>query len=507
MRKVWFVGLLALILTAAPLAGPAAAGERGGILKVGMQPLSNLDPHFAVSITDIMLVEQLYHHLTFIDTKNKPEPDLAEKWESADGKVWVFTLRKGVKFNNGTEVTAKDVVYSFNRIVDPELGTPAATMFKGIANIEALDDHTVQFTLSEPNPEFPADTGDYHTCIIPDGAKEPGKEQVGSGPYIIAEYLPEDRIILKKNPHFDQKNDKGEMLPFIDEIHMIFSPDMGGQVEALRGGQLNFVGGLATEFGETVGKDPNCKLLTMNSNMHYAIHMRSDEGHPAADVRVRQALKLATNQDALIAAVRPGFAAAGNGFTPVGPAYGDYYLDKPPVTDLEKARKLLAEAGAEGLEITLTTQNLMDVVPIATVWKEQLAQIGVKVNIQVVPSDLYYGEGENSWLQCDFGITDWGARATPVTYFKLAYNSDGPWNESHWSDAEFDGLAKQVDTEMDYDKRVELYHKLQEIMIERGPIVVAFFEKALAGVSVNLEGVELAPDWARTRFWNAYFKK
>jgi len=450
-----------------------------------------------------MINEQLYHHLTFISPENRPVPDLATKWDTTDGKVWTFHLQKGVKFSNGKEVTAKDVVFSFNRLRDPKIGAPTVKLYENVSNVEAVDDATVRFKLKNANPEFPSDAGDYHSCIIPDGVTEPAKARIGSGPFVIESYLPEDRIVLKKNPQFSGKDEKGNALPILDSIQFIFSPDIGGQVEALRGGELQFVGGLTTEFAKVIKDDPNTKLLTNDSNMHWAIHMRSDKGHVASDPKVREALKLGTEHQAIIDAVRPGLASVGNGFTPVGPAYGKYYLDSKPVPNIEKAKKLLAEAGyAKGLKITLIAQNALDVVPIATVWKEQMAKIGVDVDVQVIPSDVYYGEGENSWLKCDFGITDWGSRATPVTYFKLAYMSDGPWNGSHWKDETFDKLAHEVDQEMDQAKREKLYHELQKILIERGPVIVSYFEKSVLGVSAKLNGIKIPSDWARVRFWN-----
>jgi len=489
------------------IAGSAwAAG--GGTLKVGAQPSSNLDPHFAASITDIMINEQIYHHLTFISPENEAVPDLATSWESPDGKVWTFHLQQGVKFSNGQPVTARDVVFSYDRLRNPEVGAPTVKLYANIEKIEAVDDHTVRFTLKNTNPEFAADVGDFHACVIPAGTTDPGKTRIGSGPFVLASYFPEDRVVLKRNENFSGKDAAGNALPKLDGVDFIFSPDMGGQVEALRGGELNFLGGLTTEFAETVEKDPHTKLLTNDSNMHWALHMRSDEGHVAADPRVREALKLATDHQAIINAVRPGLAAVGNGFSPVGPAFKEYFMDVPPKMDLEKAKQLLTEAGhGDGLKITLVAQNQLDVIPIATVWKEQMAKIGVDVEIKVIPSDVYYGEGEDSWLKCDFGITDWGSRATPVTYFNLAYTGDGPWNGSHWQDAEFDKLTHAVDQEMDPAKRKELYHQLQSILIERGPVIVPYFEKAVVGVSANLEGVEIPSDWARARFWTASFAK
>lgn len=486
----------------------AAWSKGGGILKVGAQPSSTLDPHFAASITDIMINEQLYHHLTFISPENRPVPDLATKWDTADGKVWTFSLKPGVNFSNGRAVTAGDVVFSFDRLRDAKVGAPTVKLYGNIDKVEAVDDVTVRFTLKNPNPEFPADAGDYHACIIPAGTTDPGKARIGSGPFVVDSYLPEDRIVLKPNSHFSGKDGQGNALPKLDGVQFIFSPDMGGQVEALRGGELHLLGGLTTEFAETVAKDPNTKLLTNDSNMHWALHMRADKGHVAADPRVREAFKLGTDHQAIVDAVRPGLASVGSGYTPVGPAFGDYYLHVPPKKDVEKAKKLLAEAGyAKGLKITLTAQNQLDVVPIATVWKEQMAKIGVNVEIQVIPSDVYFGDGENSWLKCEFGITDWGSRATPVTYFNLAYLSDGPWNGSHWQDEEFDKLTHEVDREMDPAKRKELYHRLQTILIERGPAIVPYFEKAVVGVAKGLQGVEIPSDWARVRFWEAGLTK
>lgn len=507
MRLPRWMRWLAFSVFSCMIAGAAwAAG--GGTLKVGSQPSNTRDPHFAASISDIMVNEQLYHHLSFISPENRPVPDLATRWETPDGKVWTFFLQSGVKFSNGQTVTAKDVVFSFDRLRDPKVGSPTVKLYENIEKVEAVNDSTVRFTLRNANPEFPSDAGDYHSCIIPAGTAEPGKAQIGSGPFVVASFLPEDRIVLKRNPQFAGKNDKGDALPILDEVQFIFSPDIGGQMEALRGGELHFVGGLTTEFAETIKKNPNTKLLTNDSNMHWALHMRSDEGRLTADPRIRKALQLGTDHQAIINAVRPGLAAVGNGFTPVGPAYGSYHLPVKPAADIEKAKKLLAEAGhPNGLAITLVAQNQLDVIPIATVWKEQMAKIGVKVDIQVVPSDVYYGEGPNSWLKCDFGITDWGSRATPVTYFKLAYMSDGPWNGSHWKDAEFDKLAQAVDKEMDAGKRAELYHRLQTILIERGPVIVTYFEKAVVGVTAKLQGIEIPSDWARTRFWAASFAK
>jgi peptide/nickel transport system substrate-binding protein len=381
------------------------------------------------------------------------------------------------------------------------------SLYANVASIAASDSSHVVFTLTNPNPEFPSDVADYHAAILSKAVQDPKTQWVGTGPFAISSYSAEDRAVLKKNPSYWAQGADGQPLPYLDEIDLIFSPDQGGQVAALQGGDLNYVPGLSTQLSATVSGDSKLKLLKNLSNMHFVIHMRSDQGHLASDNRIRQAFKLATDHQAMIDAVRPGLAIVGND-TPVGPLYKSYYLDQPPATDLTKAKQLLADAGyANGLKITLYAQNALDVPSIATVWKDQMAKIGVTVDIQTIPTDVYYGTGDQSWLKVDFGITDWGTRATPVNYFNIAYTSDAQYNESHWSDAEFDTLTAQINSELDATKRATLYEKAQQILIDRGPVIVPYVVEAAAGLSANLDGVVLASDWPQTRLAEAYFAK
>src|SRR5665811_2006203 len=142
------------------------------------------------------------------------------------------------------------------------------------------------------------------------------------------------------------------------------------------------------------------------------------------------------------------------------------------------------------------------------VWKQQMANIGVNVDIQTVPPEVYYGgEGDADWMQVDFGITEWGARATAVTYFQLAYSSNGQYNESHWSDRVFDRITRQITGELDPQKRIQLYHEAQQILRERGPVIVPYMQAAAAGVNKEVQGIDLATDWPRTFFRSAYFSR
>jgi peptide/nickel transport system substrate-binding protein len=504
-RAAWILSLLPLLLQGPLWAGGAGEPPQarpGGTLAIGAQPPTTLDPHLATSIADIQLLEQVYEHLTYIGASNRPEPDLAASWQSPDGRTWTFTLREGARFSNGKLVTSRDVVASFQRLRDPRLAAPAAALYENILEVKSLDARRVRFLLAQTNPEFASDVGDYHAAVLPAGIADPARERIGSGPFRIASYIPGRLAVLERNPYYNRRDPSGTPLPYLQELRFAFAGELSGQVEALRRGELGFVGGLTTGMVKSLAGLREVKILSVDSNMHWAIRLRSDRG-PAADNRVRQALKLATNHQALVDAIRPGLASVGNGFTPVGPAYGRYHLVRPPFMDLARARDLLAQAGhPDGLRIVLHAQDQLDAVSIAAIWKQQLALIGVEVTIQVIPPEQYYGAGD--WLEADFGITDWGTRATPVSYFKLAYTTGAPWNETHWSDPDFDELVAKIDRERRESRRVALYHRAQEILIERGPLIVPYFVKAVAGARSDLQGVNLASDWPRTRFGGAW---
>lgn len=489
-----------------PVLRSPASPKHGGVLRVGAEPVRSLDPHFAVSDSEILVLQQVYEHLTFLDAQNRPRPELAVSWDSPDCREWTFTIRSNSVFSSGKPVTAADVVFSFNRLRHPQEGSPAVNLFRNIEQVRALDESRISFELSAPNPEFPSYVGDYRACIIPKEGGEPGNERVGSGPFMISAYVPRDGILLEPNPHYAVTDADGYPLPYLDEIRLVFHPDRAAQLQALRRGKLNFVGGLDPQLAAILETQAGFRLVTGESNRHWLLHLRSDSGHLASDNRIRRALKLATDHNELISAVRPGLASAGNGFSPVGPAFGDYYLEKAPASDPEGARALLTQAGyPDGLQITLYVQDRPTAVAIASVWKQQMARIGVEVALEVIAPDVYFGEGKHSWLAVDFGITEWEARSTPATYFKLAYTGESRWNESHWSDPELDSLIRRIDGEPDRAKRVALYHRAQKIFIERGPIIVAFFEKTAVGINEKLKGVVLAAAWARVRFREVYF--
>ena len=485
---------------AAATSAPAAAGpKKGGTLRRGWQPPTTLDPALQTNVNEIAAVAQIYDWFVWIDEKNQPAPALATGWEtSKDGLTWTFELRKGVTFHSGKALTTDDVIFTFNRLKDKKIGAATADLYANISQIKAPDASHVQFILAKPNPDLPADLGDYHSAVVDSTVKDFKTTFNGTGPFTMDKFSPEDRATYKRNPNYWMSG-----MPYLDGMQDIYAPELNAHVESLRGGQMDVVMGLPAELAETLKKEGKFPLLEGLTNMHFAIRMRSDRG-AAKDPRVRQALKLATDRSAILQTARLGYGVSGRD-TPIGPVFADYYLNVPePKRDVAKAKALLKEAGFENLQITLTAQNAMDVPAIAQVWQQQLAEAGVKVDINVVPVDTYYQD--SGWLQVDYGITDWGSRATPQPYLQLAYMTGAKWNETHWSDPELDTLAAQAASEMDHAKRIDLYKKIQQIFIDRGPIIVPYFEKSVVATAPKIKGLVVHPDYSRSTMRSVYIE-
>ncbi|MBU2601387.1 MAG: ABC transporter substrate-binding protein [Actinobacteria bacterium] len=486
----------------------AAGGvPRGGVLKVGMQPGNGqYDPVLmAGSVGDILLNVQVQENLVDLAQDFSVFPVLATEWDSEDGKTWKFTLREGATFHNGEPFTADDVVYSFDRLRSEELGSPMAGVYSNIESVVADDPTHVTFNLTLPDSEFVASLTDYRAKMLSKSVADPMTELIGTGPFMLESFAAEDRAVLKAFSEYWGTDEAGDKLPYLEGVEFIYSPDTAGQVEGLQGGSLNWVGGLSAAQKETVEANPSLKTISTATNYCNELQIRVDV-EPGSKLEFRQALMAGTDRQALIDLVAPGVGDPGNG-TLVGPAYADYYLDEEIPYDPAKAKELLAAAGyPDGVAIRLVAQTADPIPGLATAWQAQMKAIGVEVEIQQVPTDVYYAEeGQDNWYQAPFGIVDWGTRASPITYFKLAMTSTAAWNYSRWSNAEFDAIVEKIPQTLDDAERAELYKDAQRILQTEVPMINFIVLLGVAGESANVDGIELSPDWAHTLFRTAHF--
>ncbi len=488
----------------------AAAPTTGGTLMVGMQPGNGqYDPvMMAGSVGDIILVCQVQENLVYMDQDFGVMPWLAQSFDSPDGKNWTFVLHDGVTFSNGEPFTSDDVVYSFKHI--QAKGSPMAGVYANIMEVVPDSPTQVTFKLKDVDSEFPALLTDYRAKMFCKSVKDPMTELVGTGPFMLESYTAEDRAVLKKNPTYWLKDDNGNTLPYLDGVEFVYSPDTAGQIEGLQGGALNWVGGLTAEQKQTIETDPKLKIITTNTNYMNVLQIRCDQG-VGKDLKVRQAIMAGTDRQAIADLVAPGVGEPGNG-TFVGPAYKAYYTDEQVAYDPAAAKQMLADAGyPNGVKIKLVAQTADPIPAVATAWQAQMKEIGVDVQIQQVPTDVFYADkGTDTWYQADFSIVDYGTRAVPLAYFKLALTTDAitdAWNYSRWSNAEFDKIVQEIPLTLDETARADLYKQAQAILQEQVPMLNFIILGAVAGESADVDGIELDPDWAHTRFTTAYFTK
>lgn len=308
-----------------------------------------------------------------------------------------------------------------------------------------------------------------------------------------------------KNPHYWGKDAQGNQLPYLDEVDYIYSPDVAGQVASLQGGALDFVPNLDVEQAQEVKNSASLKAIYTSTNYCFELQIRCDVA-PGNNLKFRQALLMGTNLPGITALVAPGGATPGNG-TLVGPAYKSDYLTTTPKFDVAGAKALLAQAGyPNGTSLSVVTQTIDPIPAVVTAWQAQMKAIGVTVNIQQVPPSVYYADkGKDTWYQAPFGVVDWGTRAAPVTYFQLSLTSTAPWNYSRWKDPQFDSITRQIATTLNPAARSALYRQAQQILQEQVPMINFGEFSGVAGVSKDVDGIALAPDWSRTVFGDAHF--
>lgn len=474
----------------------AAGGEEaatGGTLRVAFQPLVQTDPALISSDSEVFVANAVYDYLVDIDpVSNEPVGRLATEWAvSDDGLTYSFTLAEGVAFHDGSPLTAADVVWTFDRLRDADAGFATSSLYTNIAGVEATGDHEVTFTLSAPNPFFLYDLSDNHALVIKDGTTD-ATDFNGTGPFVVENYSPEDRIVLAANPDYFVAGQ-----PALDHVEIIFFEDESAMVDALRGGQVDLVMRMNTSLFESLQGVEGINTIDIPTNGFDLIRLRSDRA-PGNDPRVIEAMKLATDRQAILELVQQGYGAVGND-SPIGPLYTNYYDASvaPAARDVDAARALLAEAGyPDGLNLTIHVPNSGGRPDLAAVLQEQWAPAGINLEISVEPEEVYYGD--NGWLEVDLGITGWGSRPYPQFYLTTMLTTGAVWNESHFSDAEFDGLAATAGSTLDEAERVEAYSAIQQLLAERGPVIIPYYFPQFGAISDQFTGFQLEAFAGRT---------
>ncbi len=479
------------VLPGIALAAPR--NQEAGVLRVawGGAP-STLDPLTASADVEISFLNAVFDYLVDTDAQSAIVPRLATEWSvSDDGLTYTFQIVEGVKFHDGSDLTPADIVWTFERLRTPETAT--ADLYANVDTVAAGEGSSVIFTLKATNPDFLYDLSDNHAVILKEGTETFDTSFNGTGPFKLDEYIVEDRAVFSANAEY------WAGAPAASSLQFIYFADTEAAVNALRGGVVDVLLRLDNPTFLSLSGEGTFKTAQVATNQHEVIRLRADRA-PGDNPLVREAFRLATDRQALYDRIQLGFGAVGRD-TPIGPLYGAYYTEETPLParDPAAAAAKLAEAGyPDGLDLTLYVPTAPGRVALAQALAAQWEEAGIRVTVEPQEESAYYAD--SGWLEVDLGITPWGSRPTPQFYLDTSLKTGAVWNESHFSDAELDALIDTAKTSLDEAERVEAYHEIQRILIERGPLIVPFYTAQFAVTGNYVGDLPLHPFPGRTNF-------
>jgi peptide/nickel transport system substrate-binding protein len=527
-RLLFYPLLVAALLTlpVALFAGGSGEAEQSEpeekILRIGLRKLTTIDPALGANDPEVMFNRLQYDYLVEILPDGTLEPSLATDWEvSEDGLTYTFELRSGVTFEDGSSFDADDVVYTFERLVS-EGSSIVGLMGRnedGSATwtVEAADDLTAVFTLEEPNADFLFGVASRFAMILSSESEAvnefgDGEDTYasfnGTGPFILEEYAVDQSARFRANENY------WDGAPALDGIELVFFDDDQSQLDAFRSGALDFVIKVPDDLVPALEQVPDATVLSRPTNTHPVVRVRTDEGSIGEDVRIRQAFKFATDRELINLDALDGAGTVANN-DPIGPTYGELYNPQnnrrhDPAQARELIEAVLADGTGNGyvvevdgearIEIPFYVGDTFEYGLVAEFLQQQWRESNIYVELNVVPENVYYAEGDNNWLNTQLGMTAWGARPTPQEYLSVAYTEGAAFNESRWNNEALAQLAEEASRTAEIDARAALYDEISEIFLESGPVIIPYFRPVVAAHADRVEGIVLHSFPGRTDF-------
>ncbi len=503
------------VVTPTPRPGEVAPQpKKGGKLIVAQQSdFPSFDPDVAVSFEDWIVCNQLYNALYQFDKDGNMYPDLAADFPtiSEDGLVYTIPIKKGIKFHNGSELTAEDVKYSLERSLIPEVKSwgprfmanvlGAQDVLDGkttdLKGVKVLDKYTIQITLQKPQGVFVNNLAVGPSLIVPKeyveevGLEEFSRHPVGTGPYKFVEWIPGQKLTLAANYDF-----YGERGPYIEAIEYLIGFDPSLAVLKLEAGEIDvmFDDIPPAEFVSVTTEDKWKGYVTSGTVYITGFLDMNTQMEPFTDKRVRQAVAMAVNRERLVKLAQGSIVPARSLLPPGTPGYNpDIGWDYDPV----KAKELLAEAGyPDGFTTELYARETPLYQIIALAAQQDLSLIGITVEIRTVAPAAFYGLAGGG--EMPMGVTKKGANyPDPFDWFSFcmcvqAY--EGTRYPAWYCNPELDGLVEEAETLAAYpEERIAKYQEAEKILIEDSPRAFLYYGKKYIAHSPDLKGFYIHP--------------
>jgi peptide/nickel transport system substrate-binding protein len=492
----------AVFLTAMLFILSSTAECKEKVVKYPNGDWKSMDPAFITGVIESYVAMNIHSGLvTWEYGTTKIIPDLAESWEvSQDGTVYTFKLRKGAKFHKGFgEVTADEVKFSFDRVLDPKTGAYLAKTFKMIKEIKVIDKYTVQFVLQQPFAPFLTRLTSFKTGgIIPKAAVEKfgdkfGLNPVGAGPFEWVSGNPRGDMVLKA---FDDYYGGRAKLDQVVFPHIV---DDSTAYVAFEAGDLDFVNVQDPEIMKRYKADANIEIQTKPGlNINYLVMNCAEK--PFSDIKVRQAVAHAIDKKALIETVLKGLATELTGPMPAGCDFYESNVAKYPY-DPAKAKKLLAEAGyPNGFETTLYTFIWGPAVNVVTALQGMLKQVGINAKIQADEPTANFEKVSTGKTPLGFFRLTRASEPDDYLATQLDPESFPQWNFGHYNNPKVTDLMKQGIITTGADKRREIYSNIQKMVMEDLPNIWIYSDNVSTAYKKYIKGYKLDPLWTKRMY-------
>jgi len=470
----------------------AATPKKGGKVKFASDlhgPSDTLDPALNTSTIDYSRGRSVYNSLCQINDDLTTRPELAEEYSAnADNTEWTFKLRKGVKFHDGSNFTADDVIYSMSRHYGEKSTSKAKPLVADVKEWKKIDSHTVKAIMSGPNADLPVVLGTAHFKIIKDGTTEFQKAN-GTGPYRMTEFNPGVRSLCERNAHYWREGGN------FDVIEITAITDPVARLSALLSKDIDLMQGLDPKAIRKVENTPGIGVWSVASGAYFGMcaDVTTD---PGANRDFVLAMQYIQRREKIVKSVLKGQGTVGNDH-PINIAYGaDHCADLAQRThDLDKAKFHLKKSG-----ITSASLDVAEIAPgttdIALLAQREAKKIGLDLKINKVPNDGYWGA---VWLKTPFNVVTWNMRPTANTMMSLAFAPDAPWNDTKWKNNRLGKLLVESRGVKDAGKRAEMYCEMQKIISvgdeDNRPsgMIIPAHRNYVDGKSDKIEGIGRMP--------------
>lgn len=488
------IALLAIACRASP-----SSDRPPGYVVVGIesQPLQ-LDPRYSTDASSARIGRLIYNSLLRADERLQLQPELARSWRMLDDRTYLFELRRDVAFHTGKPLTAADVKYTYESILDAESRSPKRALLKPLQKVEALGPDRVLFRLSEPHAPF---VEQFTLGIVKPGsgatAASARKPVVGSGPFILESFEPGTRVILKANPSYweGRPNVAGLVFKIIPDAMVRVLEFKKGTIDLLQNDiEPDMLPWLRRKTDAVIETQPGTTFQYIGINFTHPILRHQ---------KVRQALALAIDREAIIRHLLKDLALPANSLlSPFNWAYDDTAPQWP--YNPEEAKRLLDEAGypdpdgdgpAPRFRLSFKTTNIDLRRRIAEAFKDQLRQVGIELEIRAYEWGTFYSDVRKGNFHL-FSLA-WVGIQDPDIYYQIFHSASVPPhgnNRGRYSNAELDRLLEQGRNTPDMAERKRLYANAQQILARDLPYIPLWWVKNVAVQNSSLKGFALRPD-------------